>query len=217
MTMNQDNHAPGQDDGFSSGGEEFVFTEEKRPVNRNMMVLLLIAVVGGGLVYLMYLRTRGGIDLDSEATKVKSQQVAEFMKKGEQDLKELDAVLQKMQTQVGVMESSPTASQVKTEDLRTNPFQVEKDAPPAEIARVPDNTPVDETRMAVMVLAKAEVQMITFSARGSTCIVNNKLCSEGDHITISGMQFTVKQIATDFIVLQNGAGEFKVTMKGKGL
>jgi hypothetical protein len=164
----------------------------------------------------MYLHTRGGIALDDEATKVKSQQVAEFMKKGEQDLKELDAVLQKMQTQVGVMESSAAASQVMTEDLKTNPFQVEQVTPPV-ISRVPDNTPVDETRMAAMVLAKAEVQMITFSARGSTCIVNNKLCSEGDHITISGMQFTVKQIATDFIVLQNGAGEFKVTMKGKGL
>lgn len=217
MTMNQDNHTPGQDDGFAAGGEEFVFTEEKKPMNRNMMVLLLIAVVGGGLVYLMYLRTRGGLATDDEATKLKSQQVAEFMKKGEEDLKALDAVLQKMQTQVDVMVADPAPSQVKTEDLKTNPFQVEKDAPPAEIARVPETATVDETRMVAMVLSKAEVQVITFSARGSTCIVNNKLCYEGDRITISGMQFTVKQIAPDFIVLQNGSGEFKVTMKSKGL
>ena len=44
------------------GDGEFVYTETSKPINRNAVVLLLIALVGASMVYLMYLRGRFNAD-----------------------------------------------------------------------------------------------------------------------------------------------------------
>lgn len=220
MTMNQDNNTgnqgPSRGEGFSTGGDEFVFTEEKKPINRNMVVLLLIAVVGAAMIYMMYLRGKSQGGADDPTTAQKSQQVAEFMQKGEEDLKALDLSLQTMQTNVDVFTADNGAGQVPTDRLKVNPFQFEKQtsatALPTAVAMSDDPKVV-----AAKAAAKVKVQMITFSAQGSSCILNNKLCSEGDQIAIEQVPFTVKQIAKDYVVLQNTIGEFKVAVRSGGL
>ena len=216
MSMNQDNQTPGQDGGFGGGGEEFVFTEEKKPVNRNVVVLLLIAVVGGGLIYLMYARNKSGAGGDSESTKAKAEQVAKFMEKGEQDLKDLGAKLDQMENQVDKVTRDPI--QVPTGSLNKNPFRVDKDEelpppPPGGGVTIPD-PPSDDPEP---VLRKVEISTIIFAGKDSTCILNNKLCSIRDQVTLGGITFTVKDIGRDYVLLTNKARDFKVTVKAKGL
>ena len=220
MTTNQDNNSSNQGtnlgEGFSTGGDEFVFTEEKKPINRNMVVLLLIAVVGAALIYMMYLRGKGQGGADDPTTAQRSQQVAEFMKKSEEDLKTLDQNLQTMQTNVDVFTADNGAGQVKTKDLKTNPFQFEKQTSAMPLPGV-GAIPEDPKAAAAKAAAKVEIQMITFAAQGSNCILNNKLCSEGDQITVEQVPFTVKQIAKDYVMLQNKFGEFKLVVHSRGL
>lgn len=201
MTMNQDS------DGQSSSGEEFVFAEEKRPINRNMVVLLLIAFVGAGMIYLMYLRGKGADGQDDPSVQEKNQKIAEFIQKGNEDLKVLDATITKMEKDVAVMTADNGAGQVPTHDLKTNPFLFGKQ--PSELP-APGAPPEDPKVLAAKVAAKVKIQMITWSSGGSSCILNNKLCSEGDQITIDQVTFAVKRIAQDSVTLANNLGEFKI-------
>lgn len=215
MTMNQDNQ--GQNDNFASGGDEFVFTEDKKPVNRNLLVLLLIAVVGGGMIYLMYRRAAGSGGVD-EATRQKSEQVAAFAQKSEEDLKKLDEMLQKMETNVAQITGDPAASQIPTDRLPRNPFESPKSGSDPTPTKTLPPVPVDDPQaLAARAAKKAEVQMISFATRDSSCIINSKLCREGEQVVIDGQSFKVKQIARDHVVLEHELGSFKVGPKAGGL
>ena len=213
MTMNQDNQGSVPGDGSHSSGEEFVFAEDKKSINRNAVVLLLIVLVGAGMIYLMYQRGKGAAGAEDASAQEQSKKVAEFVQKGAEDLKALDATLQKMEKNVEVMTADNGAGQVPTNNLKTNPFLFEKkvsDLP------APGAPPEDPRVLSAKVAAKVQIQMITYAARGSTCILNNKLCSEGDQITIDQVTFNVKQIAQEYVILQNNLGEFKIGMRGGG-
>ncbi len=214
MTMHQDNQGAGPDQG--SGGEEFAFAEEKKPINRNVVVLLLIVVVGGGMIYLMYLRGQANTGADDAARLEQNQKVAEFVQKGAEDLKTLDKTLQQMEKDVAVMTADNGAGQVPTAGLKTNPFLFEKKVADLPLP-VPGAPPEDPRVLSSRIAAKVQVQMISYASRGSTCILNNKLCSEGDQITVDQVSFNVKRIAPDYVVLENGLGQFKISVRSGGL
>ena len=210
MTMNQDNQGPG----YGAGNEEFILTEGKKPFNRNVLVLLLITAAGAAMIYLMYLRGRGTTGDEDAATLETNQKVAEVVQKGGEDLKALDATLQKMEKDVAVMTADNGAGQVPTRDLKTNPFLFEKQ--PTDLP-TPGAPPEDPKVLAAKVAAKVQIQMISYSPGGSNCILNNKLCSEGDQIIVDQLAFRIKQIAQNYVILENGLGEFRIGLRGSGL
>lgn len=214
MTMNQDNQGSEHGDGQGSAGEEFVFAEEKRPINRNMVVLLLIACVGAGMIYLMYVRGGGPASQDDPSIQEKSEEIAKFMKEGTEDLRKLDERLKIMEGDVGKMTADNGAGQVPTEAVTKNPFQfASQQSLPSELPA--PGAPLEDPKvLAAKVAAKVKIQMITYSSRGSSCIVNNKLCSEGDQIAVDQITFVVKRIAQDYVMLANNLGEFKISLQG---
>ena len=223
MTMNQENRPDNQvgagPDDYSASGEEFVFADDKKPVNRNFIVLLLIAAVGAGLIYVMYVRGRNQGSLVDAETQAANEKAKVFLESGADDLKELDKTLVEIDKQVNLFTNSNGSGQVKTEDLKVNPFSFEDKKPAAVAAKSlpiiqkgPD--PGDIVRTA---LSKARVQTILYSPPRSTCVINKQMCSTGDRVTIDSVTFVVKTIAADHVVLSHPVADFTLTAGRSGL
>src|SRR5438093_12454183 len=83
---------------LSGGGDEnFVVTEQKKPLNRTTLVLFLILALGGGGLYLMHLRT-GPKPVDAApAGGQTSHAVTQFLSGGSNNLKSLEQMLRNTQ------------------------------------------------------------------------------------------------------------------------
>lgn len=198
--------------------QDFAFAEEKKPINRNMIVLVLIVVLGGGLVYFMYLRS--SVEVEQTPASIEAgKQIDGFIQNGKANMDQLQKMLLNTQKVVEVFKQDSAEGQVPTEKLKTNPFQFEQ-------SRTNAGTPVqqitaDPAEQARLAAAKAQLQTILYSPNGSTCIINGRICSEGQKVTIDSVPFVVKEIGSDHVVLTNKllrpAGEYTVELRKSDL
>lgn len=222
MSNQRDNQPPQQqsadqmNEEFSDNAEqEFVYTEEAKPFNRNLLVLLLIAAVGGSLVYLMYLRGRFTAGDETIALMKDQDTVNTFIKSANQDMQKLEDQLAKTKSTVESLQADPGKGQVL--DLKGNPFGEPKapKAAPAQGSPIPRSDPADEVNGA---LQKVKVEMIVVAGSSSSVQINNWVYKVGDTITVDAVTFAVKAISRDGVVLKHPLGDFKVgTASSKGL
>ena len=189
----------------------------KKPINRNLVVLLLIVAVGSSLIYLMYLRSRFDADRQTPEQIQASQAVSSFMKDGVVNLAQMQEQLARTERQVAQFHQDNSDGQVAAADLKINPFSFgvpkASAAPAASASQSPQFTadPADPVRLAI---SKTKIQMIVYSATNSSVAINNCLYKTGDRIIIDTIAFSVKSIAASKVVLSHPVGEFVLESPG---
>lgn len=216
MNMNfmnqQENGSSGSDqfaDSMAQNDQEFTLTEDRKPVNRNAIVLLLIAAVGGGLIYMMYLRGNFSppppdADQQAAAAKIDVMTGAE----GQASLAKLETDIQRTKQLVGGILAVPGGNQVSPDKVRVNPFASDTPRPPTTTVVI-DNTvdPLVEVRDAI---ARATVTGVLCGSAVSTCTVNGKPYALGEKVKIDNVPLVITNISPDHIVLKHKLGEFSV-------
>lgn len=200
--------------GASSAGEQdFSFTEEKKPMNRNAVVLLLIIALGGGLVYFMYMRSNVEVTQDASTAEA-SQKIDTFITEGKQNMIKVEAMLQNTQKVVEVFNQKGSEGQIPTSSLKTNPFAFEEKSAGQPKGAAPA-APLDPSELARAALAKAQLQTILYSQTGtSSCIISNRVCSEGQKVKIGEVDFQVETITPTSVTLKNASGSYPLELKG---
>lgn len=200
-------------DSLSPGGEsdDFVMVEEKKPMNTSVVALILIAAVGGALVYFMYLRGRFNADTQTPQQKQMTEAVSDFMANSDSSINQMDQELAKTEKAVAAFQQSNDAGQVPLNQLRLNPFEIEQPRSAAgTVAPLPRNTAPDPADVVRNAAGKVKVQMILYSTAGSSANIGNRLVKTGDRVEIDQVQFTVKTITQTSVVLSHPTGDFTV-------
>lgn len=202
------------DPAVTEAEQEFAYLEEKKPINRNMVVLLLIAVVGASMIYLMYLRGRFNADQQTPEQLQAAEAVNTFIKEGAGSIKQMEEQLARTERQVAVFQQD-SSGQIALTDLKTNPFGFIASTPKTSVqAPAQIITPADPTDAVRLAVSKTKIQMILYSANNSSVTINNWVYKAGDRIVLDNIPFTVKSISAKDVVLSNQAGEFVLTAPG---
>ena len=196
---------------LGASGQGYTDAPAKRPINRNLVVLLLIAAVGASLIYLMYLRSRFDADRQTPDQVLKTQAVSSFMsEKGNIDT--MQEQLARTERQVSLFQQDNSEVQVAVADLKINPFTFgEPKVPHISETRDQELDPAESARLAI---GKTKVQMIMYSSRNSSVTINNFLYKTGDQVLIDNIPFTVKSISANKVVLSNPMGDFALETAG---
>lgn len=212
-----DQQSAGQFKDFAGGAEqEFTYTEARKPINRNMIVLILIAAVGGSMIFLMYLRGRFNADAQTQEQIEVSKQVTDFMANAPQSIKTMEAQLDKTEKTVAALQTSHAVGQVPASELKLNPFAFGEKQPAAPKSAMPSVDPMEDVNRA---LTKVKVEMIVYSGPTSSVQINNWVYKIGDKVTVDSVNFTVKSISRTGVTLRHALGqEYTVTTaSAKGL
>lgn len=197
--------------------EAYGLPETKKSVNRNFVVLLLIAVVGASMIYLMHMRGQFNANQQNAAQAKSDEAVNQFMKDSEGSIDKLEQDLARTEKQVALFQQDTTAGQIDPGDLKLNPFSFgtpaaaksTEQAVQAPVASAMD--PSDPVRNAA---SKAKIQMILYSTTNSSVTINNWVFRTGDRIELDAIPFTIKSIGAKSIVLSHPLGDFVVDAPG---
>ena len=198
------------------GEQGYTIAAPRKPINRNLVVLLLIVAVGTSLVYLMYLRSRFDADRQTPEQIQASEAVTSFMKEGVGSITQMQEQLSRTERQVATFQQDNSDGQIAAEDLKINPFSFGD--PKTAVAAVtvgqpkadgPD--PADAVRLAV---SKTKIQMILYSASNSSVTINNWVYKTGDRIVIDTIAFKVKSISASKVVLSHPMSDFVIETPG---
>lgn len=205
-TENQDSLNTG------SGGEneEFVIVEQKKPMNRSVVALILIAAVGGALVYFMYLRGRFNADTQTPQQKQTAAAVSDFMASSDSSIANMEKQLKTTEETVAAFQQNNSAGQVPLDGLRLNPFELD-----GQRAATPSNlgetvTTADPQAVVKNALSKVQIQMILYSGASSTASIGDRVYKVGDRLDVGSVQFTVKSIKETSVVLTHPTGDYTV-------
>ena len=200
---------------LSDSEQGYMGASPKKPINRNLVVLLLIVAVGSSLIYLMYLRSRFDADRQTPEQAQASQAVSSFMKEGAVNLAQMQEQLAKTERQVALFQQDNSDGQVAADDLKINPFSFKVPVAPKITDTGGGGITVAETADPVrLAISKTKIQMIVYSATKSSVAINNSLYKTGDRIVIDTIAFTVKSIGASKVVLSHPVGEFVLESPG---
>jgi hypothetical protein len=185
--------------------QEFVI-ETRKPVNRNLVVLVLIAAVGASLIYLMYLRGRFNADLQTPEQRQSSEAVQSFMAGATRSIDDLEAQLAATERAVKSFMQSSGEGQIPVEGLKVNPFDFEQSKQPVvrtgSSARV-----IDPAELARAAVGKMRLGMIMVGSNSSATI-NRQMYRVGDGLEVDGEAFVVKTIERGRVILTHATGDY---------
>lgn len=197
----------------SGGDTDAIYVEEKKPINRNLILLLLLVLLGAAMVYFMYMR--GSAKTGNTTTNPEAEDI---LANGGKSLLGLEIEMGKTARVVEAFRTPNFRGQVDPSDLKTNPFSFETEEKKTDDKKPlidirPVNSAMGEAREA---LKKLNIQSIIYSeTAGSTCVVNNKVYRQGQDLEVDGVHFQVQQIGTDFVILKHPQSTFKLEIKNK--
>ncbi|MFI5380133.1 MAG: hypothetical protein ACHRHE_12610 [Tepidisphaerales bacterium] len=196
------------------GGEETIETgfeavAEHSPQKSALLLLLLIVLVGGGGIYFMHVKSGPTPAQASPESRDAQQTVSEFLTDGGKNISQMKDTLRNTEKVVQGFLQYPTMTQVKLEELKTNPFEFEKPKPvkptedPAEIAR---QEAAEKARLAAIEKEKQEIrtaarqlqlQSILYSDNRGTCMIGSRAYTQGKQVN----GFTIEEIGRTFVVV----------------
>ena len=191
------------------GDESFVATEPRKPVNRTTLVLFSIVLLGGGGLYLMYMRTgpkSAGAALQSAAA---SQTITQFLSNGNNNMRNMEQLLRNTQKIVQQFLAYPSINQVPLKQLQTNPFRftAAKDGESASDADARKKQ--EDEKVAVRHAAdNLQIQSILHGTKRA-CMINNTMFVEGQQID----GFTIEKINPSSVIVKNGSYRFELQMQ----
>ena len=181
------------------GGEEFQFEDAKKPINRNLIALLLIVLVGGGGLYVMY--SRGGLGSQTTEATLGDPEAMLWLNGAPKALGEMRRSLDETRRVVRVFERIGNRPQVAVADLKGNPFaRVQAQEVAVADPKTPGGPDLEQLRKQQQItLAMADLkglQLTSVMAAGekSSCVINKTVLKVGQQIVSGKTEFTVERV-----------------------
>jgi hypothetical protein len=206
-------------DGSSEAGGENVdgegdfIAESRKPLNRNMIMLVMFLAIGAGGTWFMYQRTggpaaaRAAADPSTAAAEVA---VADFMKGGRNNITLLRKLLDGTAKIIEQFRDYTNVMQIPLSDLKSNPFhfalaKAAAEQDPAEIAKKKR----EEQRVEVLKAAQGlQLQSVVIRGNRKACMVSNSMYQEGE--AVNG--FLVEKISPNTVVVSRDSFRFELKM-----
>jgi hypothetical protein len=183
---------------------------EKKPINKNTLMLMTIILIGGAGTYFMYLKTGPASAKAADPAAVTAEvAINDFMKGGRGNITLLRRLLDGTARVVEQFKDYTNVAQVPLGDLKANPFKFalarqEPKEDPEEIAKRRR-----EEQHAAAVKAAQALQLQTVLVRGNrkACMINNTMYTEGE--TVDGL--IIEKIEPNLVTVRSG--QFHVQLK----
>lgn len=198
-------HNDGQDDGSFDVDPAFV-SDGKKPVNRNMMLMGGIMIVGLFVVWFMYFRGSPSA-AQAGVSDAAGEQIKQFL-----DNDNVNVMKQTLkETQQVVDQFRQTRSQVPLQSLKSNPFRdgAPKNDTPV-VQHEDDGNEADRIKHANAdhELAALHLQSIVRGGKYRACMINNTLYREGQQVGI----FTVKKVTAHGVIVVYSKWQWELKM-----
>lgn len=186
------------------GSEEFLFEDEKKPINRNLIALLLIVLVGGGGLYVMY--SRGSLGSQAAEATVGDPEALLWLHGAPKALGEMRRSLDETRRVVRVFERIGNRPQVAVADLKGNPFSkvLVADTTVTDVGKGGDADELRKQEEARRVRERITLAMedmkglhltsVMAVGANSTCVINKTVLKVGQHIVSGKTEFTVERV-----------------------
>lgn len=203
------------------GDAEFLDAIPKQGVklNQSTMLLLVVLLIAGGSIYLMRLsQTEASTNGASKEVEARIEQaIAKLMNKdamAENDSlsrKNIDALLEKPEQVMSVLNADPSRKQVPLEFVQKNPFMLPSGkAVAAEVSEGPAPARTNEiSRKIEKELKELKLQSVMNGGRTPVALINNQLVQPGQTLG----SFTVKAITGMTVELAIDDKVFKLNME----
>jgi hypothetical protein len=204
-----DSSGPDLAQALGGGSEEPYIGEEKKPANKNMMVLVGVALVGVAVVYFMYFKK--GPETAGAATQANQadQTITQFLSDGTRNIQQMEQMLRETEKVVEQFRTYPSMAQKPLSELRTNPFRFHDEAGVPEDAEMAKRKREEERAAALKAVSGLALQSIMHSGSHKACMINNQLYKEGQQIK----EFTIDRISPDSVIVRTGAYRFELKMQ----
>jgi len=194
----------------NSGNEDTNYVaEEKKPINRSTLVLMLLVAAGGGTMYLMHLKTGPSAAMAAAPeAMVAEQRITTFLSDNAQNMKGMETMLRGTQKIVQEFLNYPKMTQVPLKELQTNPFRFMLQK--ADAGDATSKRQLEEARETARTAAKAlQLQSVFASGSRKACMINGTVCTEGQQV--GGC--VVEKINGDKVIVRRGVFRFQLAMK----
>lgn len=197
----------------SSLEDDLTSSDDSQPSRGPLALLMAILILGGGGLYFMHIKSKpDAASASSEAANAKTT-INNFLSDGGKSLKQVKELLQNTEAVVENFTKNESP-QVKLEELKSNPFEVQK----PKVAASNDDA-ATKARQAAIEREKAEItkqaeklqlQSILYSPGRSSCMLSGQAYEAGDRVEGG---FVLEAIEKTCIILKKGEYSFKLTMK----
>jgi len=194
----------------SEGGEESFgefSTTPAAPRNNAVLIFLALVVIGAGAVMFMRLRAGPKAAVASPESATAKTTINQFLTEGDKNIKAMRELLKNTEKIVQQFVDYPAMTQVKVEDLKTNPFQFASTRPAQTSVKVKPDT---DKQDAVEAIKKLKIQTILVSGVSRSCMINNTIYREGQDVGI----LTIEKINPNSIIFVSPGGHrFEVNLR----
>jgi len=188
---------------------DFADSEEKRPLDRAMVLIAIITLAGAGLLYLMCSQTGGGTP-ESPDVAAASRTVSDFLSDGARQLAAIQRTFSDTESLVHQVQKYPSATQVSLSQLSTNPFRYAQPKQTVDIDEVAAKQKKEQLRVsALQAVQTLHLQSVVSSSARRACMIDGAFYSEGQ--TAEG--FVVERIDTNSVILRQGDNRFQIRMQ----
>jgi len=187
--------------------------ETPKPRNNAMMVLAMLVVLGVGAV--MFMRMKAGpkpAAASPEAATAKAT-INQFLTDGSKNITAMRELLKNTEKVVQQFLNYPSMTQVKLEDLKTNPFRfaaVKLDDPNADAEakrQAAAKRLIAEKEAFTKIVQQIKLQSILHAGAGtSTCMINNATYTEGQELN----SLKIQKITPNSVVFTKGSLQAEV-------
>jgi hypothetical protein len=194
------------------GDYSFVSTEEKKPVNRTMLVLLAVVALGGGGLYWMHARSGPSSAAAGNAAEAAAadKAISQFLDSGANNIQRMQRMLMDTEQIVEQFLNNPNVQQVPLSELQANPFRYAQSAPNSRVADEVAAKKREEERLAALKAFQGlQLQSILYGESRRACMINNTLVREGQQVE----GFAVEKISPNSVVVRSGEYRFELTME----
>jgi hypothetical protein len=224
----QDEQNQGDGEGDGSGEESydsgdvdssFVVAENKRPISKSTLVMIVIILCAKAGMYFMYKRSSPSA---AEAGDAKATQVIkQFMSEKEKNFSLMQKMLTETKSVVDQFMNYPNLKQIPLSDLQANPFAVPKPKDDGELSPAAREKKEREERERLeaekSAVAKAandlRLMSVVTSGVRKACMINNAMYTQGQIVQSGDLSFMIEEIAPNRVVVKCGNFKFQLSMQ----
>jgi hypothetical protein len=212
MQSADDNPAPSMEELEGEGGGEFVEPRRPRVSTSTMLMIGLLAAVGGA-TYLMCMKASAQSLTVDPTVAAAAATINAFLKGGDKEQYQLAAVQRDTEKIVAQFNSYPSARQVPLNDLHGNPFRSADDDQPASVPEDKRKAIEDSKRQAAESVVKNLILESIVFGDHSLCMINGRPYAEGQ----GNGAFTIDRINESSVWVRVGDLRVELKMKPQGL
>jgi hypothetical protein len=225
----QDDQNQGDGEGGDGAGEEsydsgdvdssFVVAENKKPISKSTVVMIVIILCAKAGMYFMYKRSAPSAAQAGDAKA--AQVIKQFMSDKEKNFSLMQKMLTETKSVVDQFMNYPNLKQIPLSELQTNPFAVAKpndDGNMSDARRKQLESEAEKVRDAEKhAIAKAanglRLMSVVTSGSRKACMINNTLYMQGQIVQADDLSFMIEDIAPNRVVVKCGNFKFELSMQ----